>query len=261
MSYVVMPKADWQDILNSVRAKTGKSGSLVSGAVPAEIDSIGGMGDFWDKFQVNGQRRNYIMAFAAWDPRLFTPKYNMNCLGEAQYMFSLWNYYHPTGVTYSMKQRLIDLGITLSFRDAINVQYLFYRNSCITELPELDFTGVSASTPSCVGSFYRCDKLITIDKITLSPLAKCDDSTFYHCDNLQNIAFEPECICFSIKFQHSSKLTPASIESIVRGLSPSASGQSCTINGTAVNNYISSEGRDTWFSLIAERSNWSIVSG
>lgn len=46
MSYAVMPLADWQSILDSVRAKTGSSAALVSGAVSAEIDSIsGGYGD------------------------------------------------------------------------------------------------------------------------------------------------------------------------------------------------------------------------
>lgn len=46
MSYAVMPLTDWQNILNSVKAKTGKSDALVSGDVTSEIDSIsGGYGD------------------------------------------------------------------------------------------------------------------------------------------------------------------------------------------------------------------------
>lgn len=44
--YAVMPKSHWQDILNSVRAKTGKDGLLVSGDVAGEINGIsGGYGD------------------------------------------------------------------------------------------------------------------------------------------------------------------------------------------------------------------------
>lgn len=42
MSYAVMPLTHWQNILESVRAKTGKTGQLLSGNVPAEIDSITG---------------------------------------------------------------------------------------------------------------------------------------------------------------------------------------------------------------------------
>jgi hypothetical protein len=42
MSYAVMPLGDWQNILNSVRAKTGKTDPLVSSEVPRAIDSIVG---------------------------------------------------------------------------------------------------------------------------------------------------------------------------------------------------------------------------
>ena len=40
MSYAVMPLEHWENILNSVKAKTGKSDALVSGDVSSEIDSI-----------------------------------------------------------------------------------------------------------------------------------------------------------------------------------------------------------------------------
>lgn len=40
MSYAIMPLQDWQNILSSVKAKTGKSNALVSSQVPGEIDSI-----------------------------------------------------------------------------------------------------------------------------------------------------------------------------------------------------------------------------
>lgn len=45
--YVIMPKADYQDVCNAVRAKTGKSGVLKSGQVAGEIRAIptGGSGD------------------------------------------------------------------------------------------------------------------------------------------------------------------------------------------------------------------------
>lgn len=45
--YVIMPRADYQDVCNAVRAKTGKSGALKSGQVASEIRSIptGGGGD------------------------------------------------------------------------------------------------------------------------------------------------------------------------------------------------------------------------
>lgn len=46
MIYAVMPILDWDNILDSVKAKTGKSDPLVSGDVASAIDSIsGGYGD------------------------------------------------------------------------------------------------------------------------------------------------------------------------------------------------------------------------
>lgn len=38
--YVRVPKADWISILDAIRAKTGNSDKLLSGAVPSEIASI-----------------------------------------------------------------------------------------------------------------------------------------------------------------------------------------------------------------------------
>lgn len=43
MRYAVMPLSHWVDILDSVKAKTGKGDALVSGDVPSEIDGIGGV--------------------------------------------------------------------------------------------------------------------------------------------------------------------------------------------------------------------------
>lgn len=46
MSYAVMPMSDWKSIVDSVKAKTGKSDALKSGDLPSEINSIsGGYGD------------------------------------------------------------------------------------------------------------------------------------------------------------------------------------------------------------------------
>ena len=38
--YVIMPRADYQDICNAVRARTGKAGTLTSGSIAGEIQDI-----------------------------------------------------------------------------------------------------------------------------------------------------------------------------------------------------------------------------
>lgn len=52
MSYAVMPITDWQNIVDAVRAKTGKENTLVSSQVPAEINSITGGGGSLDGFHM-----------------------------------------------------------------------------------------------------------------------------------------------------------------------------------------------------------------
>ena len=49
--YVVMPLSDWQDILDSVRTKTGKTGLLKSSQVSNEI--LGGVPSYWDEYLKN----------------------------------------------------------------------------------------------------------------------------------------------------------------------------------------------------------------
>ena len=52
--YVIMPKADYQDVCNAIRSKTGKSGTLTSGQAASEIRSIptggGGGGSSFAEF-------------------------------------------------------------------------------------------------------------------------------------------------------------------------------------------------------------------
>lgn len=70
MSYAVMPLTDWQNILDSVKTKTGKSATLVSGSVAVEIDSIsGGYGDIPTYHYVEaGRLIDNIMTFKKTHP-------------------------------------------------------------------------------------------------------------------------------------------------------------------------------------------------
>lgn len=70
MSFAVMPLSDWQNILESVKAKTGKSSALVSGNVSGEIDSIaGGYGDIpTHHYTESGRVVNNINAFRTLHP-------------------------------------------------------------------------------------------------------------------------------------------------------------------------------------------------
>ena len=74
------------------------------------------------------------------------------------------------------------------------------------------------------------------------------------CIELRNITFSGT-IGKDIDFQKSTKLTKASIESIINALSSTASGVTVTFSQIAVNNAFST---DEWNALIATKPNWTI---
>lgn len=227
--------------------------------VSVEFTGVGdAMDEFWDDFQNYGNRNYYPSTFSGFPSSQFYPRYDIKPVGDAAWMFSYWGS-SGAGAVYKeidMKARLAECGVVLDFSEATTLNYTMYHNHEIIKLPDLDLSSSTNNNNFC----YYLPNAVEIGKVTGNVNATWTNA-FRHTEALQHITFEPGTVGKSISFQHSSQLTPASIESIIRGLSTSASGQSCTINGTAVNNYISSEGRDTWLSLIAERSNWSIVSG
>lgn len=216
------------------------------------------MDEFWDDFQNKGARTHYEAALSGFPATQFYPRYDINIVDAGTWMFTHWGtaamgyQRHPTDLV----ARLEECGVSLDFSRATSTNYTFYDNYDITRLPELNLSSSLSNNYFC----YYLSYAVEIGKVTGNVSATWSNA-FRHTESLQHITFEPGTVGKSISFQHSSELTTASIESIIRGLSTSVSGQSCTINGTAINNYISSEGRDTWLSLIAERSNWSIVSG
>ncbi len=215
------------------------------------------MDEFWDDFQNKGARTFYATSFSGFPLNQFKPRYDIKPVGDFAWAFSYCGYANATvAQPIDLVARLNECGVVLDFSRVTTLNYAFYQNYDILKMPALNLSSCTNNNNFC----YYLPNAIEIGKVTGNVSATWTNA-FRHTEALQHITFEPGTVGKSISFQHSSKLTPASIESIIRGLSTSASGQTCTINGTAVNNYISSEGRDTWLSLIAERSNWSIVSG
>jgi hypothetical protein len=94
-------------------------------------------------------------------------------------------------------------------------------------------------------------------------------STFKGCANLKNIVFEG-VIGEDINFQWSTKLTEASIRSIITHLSDTASGKTLTLSKVAVDNafMFSGDGGDVpgtdesnpyWPQLRDSKPNWTIT--
>lgn len=227
-------------------------------SVNAELETAlnggdtGGKGyydEFWDEFQANGARSNYNFGFGGigWTDQTFKPKYNIRpnyaCIGMFYYC----------AVT-DLEARLRELGITLDLSDNANYSTLFFGASC-TVIPEVKFSSAATTLSE---AFAYCRFLHTVRKIVLSDGFKVNMNTSFNaCYALENIEFEG-IIPANISFKDSTKLTKASITSIMEHLSTTASGQTATFSKTAVETAFGSTTGAEWTALKATRSNWTI---
>lgn len=199
---------------------------------------------FWDDFQKRGTRDSYLWTFAKFTDDIFYPKYDIKPTANATGMF---------GGTYvtDLTKRLIDCGVVLDTSRASNLAESFGYAPYLTRVPT-----VSAISTNGLSNIFASDiALIEVEKLILkSDGSQSFNNAFWDCINLQNIVFEG-VIGQAINFQRSTKLTKASIESIITHLSDTASGKTLTLSLTAVNNAFAT---DEWNSLIKSKSNWTI---
>lgn len=203
---------------------------------------------FWDNFQQNGKRTNYSKSFAvSWTKDIFKPKYDIQPT-DATEMF------RNSEMQIDLVEHLNNLGITLDFSKATVVTGLF-QSSLFTHVGEI-------SCVSATGILYYtflCGTLVTIDKWIL----KDDGSqgfynTFNLASSLENITVEGVIGQNGLNLQWSTKLSKASITSIINALSTTTSGLTITLSKTAVNNAFGGINTTEWKTLIATKSNWTI---
>ena len=176
---------------------------------------------FWDAYQQNGTREVYEYAFAGngWNNDTLKPKHPI-CPTFASNLF--------LNCTYAGDLR--DLRVTFDFSQCQTISNLFGYFGGLTAVGDIDTT----SSPTCTALFIKDRALVTIKKLIL----KDDGSqTFTNCflnnDSLRNIEIEG-VIGQDIDFQHSTKLSKASIKSIIDALSSSVSGNSVSLSRGAV---------------------------
>ena len=208
---------------------------------------------FWDVFQQNGNRTSYIGAFGAcWTAETFRPKYPIRPT-NAYFMF-----FNNTG-----EGILIDDFVEFSKEHNIVLDYsqctkATYGIGCLMSphFGVLDFSECTTMDSLFYGhSFSNGTQygVRTIDKFVSSEKTVFHTSTFQHATNLTNITFEG-VIATSINFSNNSKLTRASIESVIAHLSTTVSGQTVTFKTAAVNAAFTT---DEWNALKATRTNWT----
>ena len=112
--------------------------------------------------------------------------------------------------------------------------------------------------------FNGCSKLTTIPQLDTSNGTNFGNM-FYGCSALTNLTIAGSINTSGMNLKSATKLSKASITSVVNALSASASGKSITFSKTAIDSaFETSSGAadgstsDEWLNLIATKSNWTI---
>ena len=181
---------------------------------------------FWDVFQDYGNKKAYTFAFAGynWTDDIYNPKYPIKINGNRS-----GNYmYQTASITDTKVPITISNGAVLAYAFALMAQ---------------------------------CH---TIRKITVDETVTVAITTFEGLTALENIEFGGVIAKGAPSFVQSTKLSKASIISIINALSDSTSGLELGLSLTAVNNAFATSEQplgaltDEWATLIATKPNWTI---
>jgi hypothetical protein len=208
---------------------------------------------FWDAYQDNGNRQMYEGAFSGygWTKENFKPKYDIIPTQQATNIFK-----SSTGlIGLDMVELFEELGIVFDISKSASLNGLI-QMSYASRWGVFD-TRSAATLNYSFGEGYSYLK--TIDKVIL----KDDGSqkfvnTFNYDNALENITFEGVIGQNGFNMQWSTKLSKASITSIINALSPDTSGLTVTLSRQAVISAFGSTTSDEWLNLIATKSNWTI---
>ena len=211
---------------------------------------------FWDSYQKNGSRTDYGQyAFAGYgfDSNNLYPKYDIKPTGACTGLF----YNYTSKIRFSLKQRLEECGVVLDTSKITNFRTAFAYNYCITEIPTLDLTSMTSTT----GMFVEAQNLETIEKIIVTENTPAVD--FTSCKSLENLIIEGTIGQNGFNVKACTKLSGASIVSIIEALSTTTSGLTVTLSQTAVDNMVfpivgNNGTYNSWTDLEQAKTNWTI---
>lgn len=208
--------------------------------------------EFWDEFQREGtlpSRLNYDFAFAgcAWSAEILKPKYDI-------FPISCANMFTANPSKIDLVEHFQKLGVQLYLVSEGN-KYGIFQKAYFTHI---GVVGNTHENGNCSSWFDNCIYLVTIDKVII-PKGTTFSNTFRYCYELVNLIIEGTIDQNGFNVQWSTKLSKASITSIINALSSTTSGLTVTLSLKAVNDAFSggSTGEE-WLNLIATKSNWNI---
>ena len=212
--------------------------------------------DFWDKYQENGNMKDYSCSFAGlgWNSETFKPKYNIN----AENAYMIFRFHNISDTAYDLTEHLELLGVTLDFSSSASLQYAFYTAN-FSRIGVVDCSSLN----SLLNTFQSC-RATTIDKIIVHENLTFNNA-FQSMTNLKNIKFEGIIGQSGLNFQWSANLSKDSIVNIIDTLSGETSEKTITFSKASVDNAFETEigladgsSSQEWRELIATKSNWTI---
>ncbi len=208
---------------------------------------------FWDAYQQNGTRTDYQGAFGGlgWTNEFFKPKYDIKPV-QATYMF------RQTNISGDLVEILDNLGVILDFSECTGAAEVFSNAARITRVGVID---LRKSTYN--GNAFAYCSAKTIDKVLVSEKTGVGNFPGY-ANLLENMTIEGTIAQSGFNAQYSTKLSKASITSIINALSTTTSGLSITLSQVAVDREFAATPGDTgadsaeWGILVETRPNWTI---
>lgn len=200
---------------------------------------------FWDSFK-DIKDYAYVFAGEMWNDVTFKPKHSIICSA-----LNVNNMFYNNACS-NIKKTLNDYGVVLDLSKAVSVSTLFSYSSS-EELPEIDVSSASVIS----GIFSNMSNLVTIDKVTFKEGVSFKNA-FANTTRLENITIGGTISGSDFDIHWSTKLTAASLASIINALSAETSGLTVTMPTTAQSNYDAVYGDGAWAQLVATKSNWTI---
>jgi hypothetical protein len=111
---------------------------------------------------------------------------------------------------------------------------------------------------SYVGTFQNDRSLHTIEVLRCIAETTYHNTVFFNCNALENLTIEGVIGQNGFDVRYSTKLSKASITSVINALSATTSGLTVTLSKTAVERAFGSTTSTEWSALVATKSNWNI---
>ena len=157
-----------------------------------------------------------------------------------------------------------DLVAKLKYSDTssgTNFSYMFIGCAKLTTIPQLDTSNGTNFSQMFIG----CTNLTTIPQLDTSKGTNFSHM-FSSCTNLTNLTMTGTIKANGMDLHYSTKLSKASIISVINALSDTTNALKVQLSKTAVNNAFETSGgvadgstSEEWTTLIATKANWTIA--